>query len=297
MTHTVVGLFDNRSDAQAAMQDLVAGGFIQEDIDLSNRSSTSGGAGSTGITGSGTTDTYDDSGEGIGDRISNFFNSLFGDDETTASNYTNAASDADAILTVQVDSEERARQAQEILDRHDAIDVDERSSQYGQGSNFAGATNTTGTTGTADYADTNTGTNATSETRTIPVVEENLNVGKREVERGGARIRSRIVERPVEATVRLREEHVVVNRRPVNREISDADLQNFQPGEMELTERAEVPVVGKEARVVEEVEIGKNVTEREETVRDTVRRTEVDVDEMSDTNTDDDNTRSRRANR
>jgi len=297
MTHTVVGLFDNRSDAQAAMQDLVAGGFIQEDIDLSNRSSTSGGAGSTGITGSGTTDTYDDSGEGIGDRISNFFNSLFGDDETTASNYTNAASDADAILTVQVDSEERARQAQEILDRHDAIDVDERSSQYGQGSNFAGATNTTGTTGTADYADTNTGANATSETRTIPVVEENLNVGKREVERGGARIRSRIVERPVEATVRLREEHVVVNRRPVNREISDADLQNFQPGEMELTERAEVPVVGKEARVVEEVEIGKNVTEREETVRDTVRRTEVDVDEMSDTNTDDDNTRSRRANR
>jgi len=297
MTHTVVGLFDNRSDAQAAMQDLVAGGFIQEDIDLSNRSATGAGAGSTGITGSGTTDTYDDSGEGIGDRISNFFNSLFGDDETTASNYTNAASDADAILTVQVDSEERARQAQEILDRHDAIDVDERSSQYGQGSNFAGATNTTGTTGTADYADTNTGANATSETRTIPGVEENLNVGKREVERGGARIRSRIVERPVEATVRLREEHVVVNRRPVNREISDADLQNFQPGEMELTERAEVPVVGKEARVVEEVEIGKNVTERDETVHDTVRRTEVDVDEMSDTNTDDDNTRSRRANR
>jgi len=291
MTHTVVGLFDNRSDAQAAMQDLIAGGFIQEDIDLSNRSF----GGETGTTGSSTTDADYDSGDGIGDRISNFFNSLFGDDETTASTYTNAASDADAILTVQVDSDERARQAQEILDRHNAMDVDERSSQYAQGSNFAGTTNTTGTTGTADYDNTNTARTANSETRTIPVVEENLNVGKREVERGGARIRSRIVERPVEATVRLREEHVVVNRRPVNRAISDADLQNFQPGEMELTERAEVPVVGKEARVVEEVEIGKNVTEREETVRDTVRRTEVDVDETSDTNIDD-NTRSRRAN-
>jgi stress response protein YsnF len=240
------------------MQELIAGGFIQEDIDLSNRS-LAGGA-DTGATGSSTNYADHDSGDGIGDRISNFFSSLFGDDETTASNYTNAASDADAILTVQVDSDERARQAQEILDRHDAMDVDDRSSKYSQGSNFADTTNTTGTTGTADYADTNAGAPANSETRTIPVVEESLNVGKREVERGGARIRSRVVERPVEATVRLREEHVVVNRRPVNREISEGDLQNFQPGEMELTERAEVPVIGKEARVVEEVEVGKNVT-------------------------------------
>jgi len=291
MTHTVVGLFDNRSDAQAAMNDLIAAGFIQDDIDLSNRS-FAGVDNDSGVTGSTSTTDYD-SGDGIGDRISNFFNSLFGDDETTASTYASAASDADAILTVQVDSDDRARQAQEILDRHDAMDVDERSAMYAQGNNSAGITNTTGTTGTADYADTNA--TANSETRTIPVVEENLNVGKREVERGGARIRSRVVERPVEATVRLREEHVVVNRRPVNREVSQADLQNFQPGEMELTERAEVPVVGKEARVVEEVEVGKNVTEREETVRDTVRRTEVDVDETSDTSIDD-NTRSRRAN-
>jgi len=274
------------------MNELVAAGFIQDDIDLSNRS-VAGDDSDTGVTGGTSSTTDRDSGEGIGDRISNFFNSLFSDDETTASTYANAASDADAILTVQVDSDDRARQAQEILDRHDAMDVDERSAMYAQGNNSAGTTNTTGTTGTADYADTNA--TANSETRTIPVVEENLNVGKREVERGGARIRSRVVERPVEATVRLREEHVVVNRRPVNREVSQADLQNFQPGEMELTERAEVPVVGKEARVVEEVEVGKNVTEREETVRDTVRRTEVDVDETSDTSVDD-NTRSRRAN-
>ena len=127
----------------------------------------------------------------------------------------------------------------------------------------------------------NTGT----ESRTIPVVEENLNVGKREVERGGARIRSRIIEKPVEENIRLREEHVVVNRRPVDREITDADLKNFQPGEMEITERAEVPIVGKQARVVEEVEVGKNVTEREETIRDTVRSTDVDVEEIdTDTN-------------
>jgi len=114
----------------------------------------------------------------------------------------------------------------------------------------------------------------------IPVVQEKLNVGKEEVERGRARVRSRIIEKPVEEHVRLREEHVVVNRRPVDREVTDADMKNFRAGEMEITERAEVPVVGKQARVVEEVEIGKNVTERDETVRDTVRKTDVDVEEI-----------------
>ncbi|MEP7214007.1 MAG: YsnF/AvaK domain-containing protein [Acidobacteriota bacterium] len=275
MTHTVVGLFNSRSDAQAAMQELTSNGFIKEDIDLSNRSFAD--------TGTGTADTKTgtdyDGGEGIGDRIANFFNSLFGDDEATASSYTNAASDADAILTVQVDSDERARKAQEILDRHDAMDVNEHAAQYGQRS---GLTDTSMKTG--------------DNKQTIPVVEEKFNVGKREVERGGAHIRSRVVEKPVEATVRLREEHVVVNRRPVDRAVTDADRKNFQPGEMNITERAEVPVIGKEARVVEEVEVGKNVTERDETVHDTVRRTEVDVDRTTD-KTRDDNAKSKGANR
>lgn len=275
MTHTVVGLFDSRSDAQAAMQELTSNGFIKEDIDLSNRSLTE--------TGTGTADTNTgsdyDADAGIGDRIANFFNSLFGDDEATASSYTNAANDADAILTVHVDSDERARQAQEILDRHDAMDVNEHAAQYGQRS---GLTDTSMKTG--------------DNKQTIPVVEEKLNVGKREVERGGANIRSRVVEKPVEATVRLREEHVVVNRRPVDRAVTDADRKNFQPGEMNITERAEVPVIGKEARVVEEVEVGKNVTERDETVHDTVRRTEVDVDRTAD-KTRDENAKSRGANR
>lgn len=261
MTHTVVGLFENRSDAQTAMQELVSAGFIKENIDLSNRSMTDTEMAGTASGG--------DANAGIGDKISNFFSSLFSDDETTASTYANAASDADAILTVQVDSNDRARQAQEILDRNNAMDVNEGSTQ----GNF---------TGTAAEGNMQTNATDTTEARTIPVVEEKLNVGKREVERAGGRIRSRIVEKPVEATVRLREEHVVINRRPVDRKISDADLKNFQPGEMELTERAEVPVIGKEARVVEEVEVGKNVTEREETVRDTVRRTEVEVNELDD---------------
>jgi uncharacterized protein (TIGR02271 family) len=294
MTHTVVGLFDNRNEAQEAMQELIREGFIQEDIDLSNRTYS---------------ETMDDDGDtsstGIGDSISNFFNSLFGDDRETASNYTNAAQDADAILTVLVDSEERARQAAEIFDRHGAIDVDERGAQYNRQQNYAD-TQTSQTAGTKqNYAATSQATDSTNtmenrtrleEEKAIPVMEEQLQVGKREVERGGARVRIRIVEKPVEANVRLREEHVVVNRRPVNREVTNADMANLKEGEIELTERAEVPVVNKQARVVEEVEVGKEVQEREETVRDTIRRNEVDVEGIKGDATDDStHTNTRRA--
>ena len=260
MTHTVVGLFNSRDDAQRAMTELISKNFIQEDIDLSNRRFAGDEADRTATTAS-------DKGQGIGDRISNFFSSLFGDDETTARNYTNAANDADAILTVQVDSEERAKVAQEIFDRNGAIDVDEHGQKLSRGAA------TGGNNANASRANLKEGTR-------IPVVQETLNVGKEEVERGGARVRSRIIEKPVEEQVRLREEHVIVNRRPVDREVTDADLQNFRPGEMEITERAEVPVVGKQARVVEEVEVGKNVTERDETIRDKVRATEVNVEEI-----------------
>ena len=40
----------------------------------------------------------------------------------------------------------------------------------------------------------------------------------------------------------------------------------------------QVPVISKSARVVEEVVVGKKATDRTETVRDTLRRTEVDVE-------------------
>ncbi|HLM00890.1 MAG TPA: YsnF/AvaK domain-containing protein, partial [Pyrinomonadaceae bacterium] len=92
---------------------------------------------------------------------------------------------------------------------------------------------------------------------------------------------SRIIEKPVAANLRLREEHIIVNRRPVNREVTDADLQNFREGELVITEHAEIPVVGKQARVVEEIVIGKNVTEHVETVHETVRRNEVEVEEIN----------------
>ena len=112
------------------------------------------------------------------------------------------------------------------------------------------------------------------------MVEENLEVGKKVVETGGVRLRSRIIEKPVEETIRLREEHVNVERTKVNRAAIDADFDNFKDETIEVREHGEMPVINKNAKVVEEVSINKTVNQREETVRDKVRRKEVDVENV-----------------
>jgi uncharacterized protein (TIGR02271 family) len=117
----------------------------------------------------------------------------------------------------------------------------------------------------------------------IPVVEEQINVGKRVVEKGGVRVKSNVEEVPVEGDVNLREEHVRVERRPVDRPLNQADADAFREGTIEVSERAEVPVVDKRARVVEEVVVGKEVREHQERISDTVKRTDVDVEEIDNT--------------
>jgi len=144
---------------------------------------------------------------------------------------------------------------------------------------------TTGTTGTSDLditsdRDTTYTSDRDLTDKKIPIIEENIEVGKRTVQTGGVRLRSRIVEKPVEEQLRLRTERVYVERNPVDRPASEADFTTFKEGDVEVTEHAEVPVVSKEARVVEEVSLGKDVDTRTETVRDTVRKTEVDVDNL-----------------
>lgn len=252
MAHTVIGLFDNVTEAQEAMQALINQGFDRDRIDISQNNAA------TTETTTSTNTNYDTS-----DSVSSFFGSLFGSDNEDYNNYSEVARRGSTIVTVHAQTAQEAQTAATLLDQYNAIDVNERAAEFrGQ-----------------SYTDTNTTARAEGDA-SIPVVEENLKVGKQVVETGGARIRSRIIERPVEETVRLREENVRVERNPVNRPATEADLNTFREGEIEITERAEVPVIGKQARVVEEVSIGKETTERQETVRDTVRGTEVEVERL-----------------
>jgi uncharacterized protein (TIGR02271 family) len=208
--------------------------------------------------------------------------------------------------------DDRANEAVAILNRHGAVDVERRGAAYRQ-AGFTGyspdaqpytrqqiteersryaalraapASAVTSTT-TSTTMPPVTGTAATTtnvdrgEQAVIPIVEEQLQVGKREVERGGARVHTRVVETPVQENVQLREEHVTVERHAVDRPVTNADATAFQEGVIEVRETAEEAVVAKQARVVEEVVVGKEATERTETVRDTVRRTEVEVEQIA----------------
>lgn len=190
-----------------------------------------------------------------GDSVGGFFSSLFGGDSDESRSHTEAAKEG-TVVTVHANSNEEAERAADILDNYGTIDADERTGARTETANL-------------------------DSDSTIEVVEEELEVGKRQVNTGGVRVRSRIVERPVEENVRLRSEHVNVERRPVDRAATEADLANFKEGTIEMTETAEKAVVSKDARVVEEVHIDKDVEEHDEVVKDTVRKTEVDVEKVA----------------
>jgi uncharacterized protein (TIGR02271 family) len=206
-------------------------------------------------------------------------------------------------------ADENVDRGLEIMSNYRPIDIDERGSQWrtegwtrydesagpytgsslSQAATAMRSTNETTTARTdVDTSANLTGANLTGATRTggeevIPIVEEQLSVGKREVERGGVRVRSYVVETPVEESVRLRDETINVERRRVDRPAADITADAFRERTIELTETDEEAVVAKTARVTEEVVISKDVTERTERVSDTVRRTEVDVENTAGT--------------
>jgi uncharacterized protein (TIGR02271 family) len=193
--------------------------------------------------------------------------------------YAEGMSRGGVTLSVTADGGQIDR-VSEIAERHGAVDMDEREATWKR----EGWTGYTGVAGGASAATSTRGTTAASrETRegeeAIPIVEEELRVGKRQVQGGRVRIRSYVVETPVQEQVNLRQEHVHVERRPVDRPATGADEALFRDRTIEASERAEEAVVSKEARVKEELVVNKDVEQRTETVSDTVRRTEVEVDD------------------
>ncbi|HEY0626167.1 MAG TPA: YsnF/AvaK domain-containing protein [Allosphingosinicella sp.] len=117
----------------------------------------------------------------------------------------------------------------------------------------------------------------------IPVVEEELRVGTREVRRGTARVHAFPTEAPVRQEVELFEEEATVSRRPAGRRLTDEEVQAgglLRERVIEIAEMREEPVVSREAFVREELVVTKNVRSRTEQVEGTVRRTEVEMERL-----------------
>jgi len=118
---------------------------------------------------------------------------------------------------------------------------------------------------------------------TVPVIEEELRVGTREVVRGGARVHAHVEDVPVQQDVELIEEHARVERRPASRLVPEAELAAgdlLRERVIEIAQMREEAVVSKQAFVREEVVVSKSVERRVERIDDTVRRTEVEVDRL-----------------
>ena len=270
MSRTVTAFFDNRADAEAAKQRLHAARIDADHVHIHDRSSQ-------GYRESGPYSNDQD--RGVWDSIKNAF--LPDEDRHT---YEEGLRRGGVLLTADVDSDQ-VDEAVRVLEGTNSVDVDDRSQQWrsqgwnygaaGTAAGFAGNTDTDRTRGEgfigSDHRDA-------ADERSIPVVEERLQVGKREVERGGARVRSYVTETPVHEQIRLRNERVEVERRAVDRPLTDAD-DAFRDQTIEMTARGEEAMVDKEARVVEEVVVRKTSDEQVRDIDDTVRRTEVEVDE------------------
>ena len=255
---TILMHFGSRSDAQAAMDALVQAGIGRHAIRMLPE------AESTGYTRSSTTTAYDHR-KDEGGFWASLGDMLLPDEDRYA--YAEGMSRGGVTLAVTAE-EGQIDRVTEIAERHGAFDMDEREATWRR----EGWTGYTGGSAGAQNAAT-----AAQGEEAIPIVEENLRVGKRQVEGGRVRIRSYVVETPVEEQVSLRQERVHVERRPVDRP-ARVD-EDYRERTLDATERSEEAVVSKESRVKEELVVNKDVRERTETVEDTVRRTEVEVED------------------
>lgn len=253
MNKTVVGVFKNYAEAQLVVQELVKEGVTRSDISIVakadatelgtahdlKRLTLSDGA---QVMATGTL------GDAMASKTSEVELTKFGISTAVSQSYQESVRTGKVLVAVQV-REDRVGVISALMNRYSTTDFEHSQNLKGQVE------------------------------VTLPVVQEELQVGKREVQRGGVHVVTHVTSTPVQESVRLREEHVTVERHAVDRAVTPQDTA-FKEGTFEVRQHAEVAVVSKEARVVEEVVIGKKVTEHTETVRDTVRRTDVVVENL-----------------
>ena len=251
---SVSALFDSQDDAQRTVDRLLEAGVDMSRIRMD--------AGSMD-----TTPAQTDQGKGFWDSLGDLLMP-----EEDRYSYAEGLSRGGQLLTVSRVTNMEYETVLDILDDEGTVNLDEREASWrseGWGG-YEASTYATGHPTTTDHS-------AASADETIPVVEERLRVGKRDTSHGRVRVRAYTVETPVSEMVELRDEHVELVRTPVDRP-AKVD-EDYQERSFEAEEHREEAVVSKEARVVEEIGLRKTSDTRQETVSDTVRHTEVEVDD------------------
>ena len=292
---TVVGVFDTVDEAQDARDALVDMGFDASEVRVQSNPAAHTGETltTTDRTITGTSRNGED--EGFMASIGHFFSNLFGsDDNEHAGHYSEAVRRGSTVVAVTVAEADRVEQARSALAAAGAVDIDKRTESWRE-DGYSGfdpsaqpyhpdqiaaerSRYQTNTVSGSNDVMTPDGSRQVDQGTVLPVVREEIEVGKREVDLGTVRVFSRTETRAVEEQVQLHEERADIERRSVDRPASEADLKAFEGGSIEIHETAERPVVSKTARVVEEVVVGTEASTRTETIKEQLRNTVVDVD-------------------
>ncbi len=293
---TITAFYDSREYANNAALMLRQAGIPNADVSISPETAATGYA-----------ETAEPHAKGFWASLEDMFGGT--DDHLT---YAEGLRRGGIMLTAHVD-DAHVDDAVGILEQHGSVDLNERETAW-RGEGWTGSSAVTGGGVANEGAGPMRSVTPAVETRTetvarsidagpvvasaasaaavgrstttgrddvIQVVEERLNVGKRAVNRGRVRIHSYVVETPVTESVSLHGETVTVDRRPVDRPLAAADLgvDAFKDRTIEMQEIDEEAVVAKTIRVVEEIGVRKDVTDRTEVVTDTVRSTKVEIDD------------------
>lgn len=292
MAQTVVGIFKNSTEAYNAKLYLVSQGFSDDRVDISSGSSSDTSESSS-------QQGHDDD---WGDRISNFFSNLFGN-EAESSKYTRAASTG-AVVTVHAQSSEEAEKAADILDDYGAIDVDEYAADSGftsedQRTNTAakevdrmGSFNS-GRAGITDHNQTASGTSQPAgnihantdkekpgEEKAIPVRNENVQPEITKTTDGVQRMRSRIVDRPVEEAVRLKEIYVYKERTVINPDSPEEEVISFTERTIIVSDTGEAQITDTHSRD-EDKKLFEEVDQKKEAMQENMRERRSETEDFN----------------
>ncbi len=288
----IVALYDTDTQAHTAKEMLVASGFSAAALQVLARDAAPASATTDAASTHPAADT-----EGLWGAI----RSLFVPDEERTT-FNTAIAHGHAMLVVTPDHTMDRTHLIHLIESTGPLDFDAKLEEWRQAGYDSSSAMTSATTGTpsmtpgviADHtvtaptpapvmatpapAPTLLATAEAAVGETIKVMEEKLRVGKREVASGAVRVRSYIVERPVSEQVRLHEERIDIQRTPVDRPATGTEFNAFQDRTIEARATSEEAVIARDVRVIEEIALNKQATDRVETVHDTVRKTKVEIE-------------------
>jgi len=247
----VVTLFDTAEHAEFARRNLENAGFAADEISVVCK-------------------------RGLADNVlalrePGLWHKLFGRDiaEYEAKVFGKTVEGGGAVLTLRVPDSQLAK-AMGILNQHHVVDISRRAVETGLMASSEV---------TPAPMPVKTLTTEVDKGEILRLAEEQLEVGKRLVTEGTTRIRRFIVEKPVEAKVTLHEEHVEIVRLAAANPSSVKDV-DWTEKTIEIVDTHEEPVLSKSVHLAGEVRVGKKGTDRVETVRDKVRRQDVEVERV-----------------